>query len=87
MSASAEAMNVEALEKEARASAIKQVANLLQRPDQLEKVEEYKRRYSRKKASVESMLKTALQSQLDGVKYGLVQLSSSLQDIQEVKQR
>ncbi|CAG0887870.1 unnamed protein product [Cyprideis torosa] len=78
-------MNVEFLEKEARASAIKQVENLLQRSDQLEKVDEYKRRYSRKKASVESMLKTALQSQLDGVKYGLVQLQSSLQDIQEIK--
>ena len=31
-------MNVEQLEEEARKSAVKHVANMLQRPDQLEKV-------------------------------------------------
>lgn len=42
-------MDVITLESEAREAAIKHVSNMLQRPDQLEKVEQYKRRIMRKK--------------------------------------
>lgn len=42
-------MDTESLESEARMTAIKQVATMLQRPDQLEKVDAYKKRISRKK--------------------------------------
>ncbi|XP_034237969.1 exocyst complex component 3 [Thrips palmi] len=73
------------LEAEARATATKHVINMLQRAGQLEKVEQYKRRVSRKKASVEAMLKTAMQSQLDGVRVGLDQLQVSLSEIKEIK--
>ncbi|CAG2118198.1 unnamed protein product, partial [Medioppia subpectinata] len=79
------AMNIEALEAEARQTAIKHVSNMLQRPDQLEKVDQYKRRVIRKKTSVEGMLKTAMQTQLDGVRTGLIHLQTSQQDIHEIK--
>ncbi|XP_067000156.2 exocyst complex component 3 [Anabrus simplex] len=79
-------MEVEQLEAEAKATAAKHVINMLQRPGQLEKVEQYKRRVGRKKASVEAMLKTAMQSQLDGVRVGLNQLQTALQDIQDIKE-
>jgi len=42
-------MDLEALEADAKAAAAKHVANMLQRPDQLEKVDQYRRRVIRKK--------------------------------------
>jgi exocyst complex component 3 len=73
------------LDKEARQNAAKHVSNMLQRPHQLDKVEQYRKRILRKKSSVEGMLKTAMQTQLDGVKSGFIHLKSSLIDIQEAK--
>ena len=76
---------VSRLESEARSKAAKHVANMLARPDQLEKVNQLTWRVSRKKASVEAMLKTAMQSQLDGVRTGLNLLEKALADISEIK--
>lgn len=78
-------MDIEQLEKEAKVAAAKHVINMLQRPGQLEKVDQFKKRVSRKKISVEAMLKTAMQSQLDGVCVGLNQLSTALQDINDIR--
>lgn len=73
------------MEKDAKSAASKHIINMLQRPGQLEKVTQHKRRIERKKASVETMLKTAMQSQLDGIKVGFDQLRNSGSKIQDFK--
>lgn len=78
-------MDVTALEAEAKATAIKHIITMLQLPEQLDKVQQYKRRVSRKKASVEAMLKTALQSQLDGFRTALTLQKSIPNDVLEVQ--
>ena len=82
---SADTMDIAHLEVDARASALKQVCNMLQRPDQLEKIDQYKRRLNRKRTSVDAMLKTALQSQLDGVRDGLVNMRLAVNELNEVR--
>lgn len=76
---------IDSIEFEGLQSAEKQVAMMLQRPDQLEKLDQYKKRTERKKASVEGMLKSVVQSLADGYKNGLNHLSVCSIDIKEVK--
>uniref|UniRef100_A0A8D8Y795 Exocyst complex component 3 n=1 Tax=Cacopsylla melanoneura TaxID=428564 RepID=A0A8D8Y795_9HEMI len=76
---------IEQLEKEAKQNVSKQLLTLLQRSDQLEKVNQYKQRIIRKKISVETTLKTAMQSQLDGVLSGIQELKTVLDDMHTIK--
>lgn len=47
-------MDLKSLEAEAKEAALRDVKNMLQRPGQLEKVDQYRNRARRKKASVVS---------------------------------
>lgn len=78
-------MNMQKLEADAKESATNHIITMLQRPGQLEKVDQFKSRISRKKASVEALLKSAMQSQLDGVRIGLNQLQSCKEDLKKVE--
>ncbi|EDW57162.1 exocyst complex component 3 [Drosophila virilis] len=80
-------MDLQQLEEEAHQAALKDIQNMLQRPGQLEKVEQYRHRIARKKASVEALLKTGMQNQLEGVRVGLKQLVTCMQDVREVRRR
>lgn len=76
-------MELEQLEKEAKLGAIKEVKNMLLRSGHLEKIDRYKNRTVRKKASLEAQLKTAMQNQLDGVRVGQKQLENSLNETRD----
>lgn len=82
-----EKVNMRELEAAAKASATTKVINTLNRPGQLEKIDQIKQRYVRKKASVEALLKSAMQQQLDGVRIGLNQLHRCLEEVSEINIR
>ncbi|VDD94641.1 unnamed protein product [Enterobius vermicularis] len=78
-------MDAEAIEKEAHAAALVQVAQMFQRPDQLEKLESLQKRADRKKAAVEAMLRTGVQSQLEGIRSAINHLQTTVEDIKAVE--
>lgn len=80
-------MELKQLEIEGKEAAIKYVQNMLKKPGSLEKVDLFQHRVGRKKASVEAMLKTAMQNQLDGVRVGLKQLETCVSEIKDIDLR
>ncbi|KAL1508945.1 hypothetical protein ABEB36_003759 [Hypothenemus hampei] len=67
-------------EVSAKASATAKIVNMFNRPGQLEKIDQIKQRFTRKKGSVEALLKSAMQQQLEGVRTGITQLHSCLEE-------
>ncbi|CAI4232738.1 unnamed protein product [Auanema sp. JU1783] len=65
-------------------SALEQVAAMLQRPDHLEKLPEFRKRAERKKAAVEAMLRTGVQSQLESIRTAIAHLHTASEDINTV---
>ncbi|VDP11894.1 unnamed protein product [Soboliphyme baturini] len=94
-------MDISRLDEEAFAAASSQVAAMLRRSDQLQKLEQYQQLAVRKRvilqcfslflsfafaqAAVEAMLKTTVQSQLEGVRNGLSQLYSVHEDVKMIE--
>lgn len=82
-----EKMDLKSLDKEAEAAALKEVQNMFQRSGHLEKIDTFRKNIQRKKITDETLLKSALNQQLNSVVSGLQQLKSSLEDSKEVEDR
>ncbi|KIH67398.1 exocyst complex component Sec6 [Ancylostoma duodenale] len=74
-----------AMEENGYEAALEQIASLLQRPDQLEKLPEMRKRADRKKAAVEAMLRTGVQSQLEGIRTAIAHLHTAAEDISAIE--
>lgn len=66
-------------------SAARKVAQMLQNPDQLERVEQFRHQIMRRKASVDARLRTSVQSQLHDITSGLFLLKRARDDVLGIK--
>ncbi|CRK86149.1 CLUMA_CG000126, isoform A [Clunio marinus] len=80
-------MDLRSLDKEAEAAALQEIKNMFQRSGQLEKIDTFRHRIQRKKMTDETLLKSALNQQLNSVGSGLEQLKLNLSDAKEVEER
>ncbi|KAM3920339.1 exocyst complex component 3-like protein [Leptodactylus fuscus] len=81
-----ETLALEKAEGLARGAALKWASGIFCRPDQLTHLGQYRRRETQRNNSIQSRLKSALQSYLEGVDHGLSQLQSALSDVRHVQQ-
>ncbi|XP_066140690.1 exocyst complex component 3 [Euwallacea fornicatus] len=77
-------INMREWEANAKASATNKIVTMFNRPGQLEKIEQINQRFTRKKGSVEALLKSAMQQQLDGVRTGINQLHLCVEQSKEI---
>ncbi|XP_065898637.1 exocyst complex component 3-like [Dysidea avara] len=77
-------MDSEATDSTEQAS--KEIAKKLTKPEHLDQVDQLIRQYSRQKASIESRLRNAVQTQLDGVQKGLADLRKAVGVVKEIKE-
>ncbi|CAH0561855.1 unnamed protein product [Brassicogethes aeneus] len=77
-------LNMKEAEASAKEKATRQVITMFQRPGQIEKIEQYKRRVARQKASFEALSKSASQKQIDGVRKALTMLKKCSETVKEI---
>lgn len=80
-------MDLKSLDKEAEEAALNEIKTMFQRSTQLDKIETFRHRVQRKKISDETLLKSALNQQLNSVGSGLQSLKTSLDETKEVEKR
>ncbi|XP_064526878.1 exocyst complex component 3-like protein [Pseudopipra pipra] len=76
----------EKAEKLARGAALKWASGVFYRPEKLEGLGHYRSRETQRNSSIQSRLKSTVQSYLEGVSTGLEQLRSAAQEVQSVCQ-
>ncbi|KAM6195390.1 exocyst complex component 3-like protein [Sarcoramphus papa] len=76
----------EKAEKLARGAALKWASGVFYRPEKLEGLGQYRSRETQRNSSIQSRLKSTVQSYLEGVSAGLEQLRSAVQEVQSVCQ-
>ncbi|XP_069824748.1 exocyst complex component 3-like protein [Dendropsophus ebraccatus] len=86
MSAEDETLALEKAESLARGAALKWASGIFCRPDQLTHLGHYRRREAQRNNSIQSRLKSSLQSYLEGVDHGLSQLRVALSEVRHVQQ-
>ncbi|XP_054856730.1 exocyst complex component 3-like protein [Eublepharis macularius] len=77
---------VEKAEKLARGAALKWASGVFYRPDQLEGLGLYRIRELQRNSSIQSRIKSTVQSYLEGMSMGLEQLHSAMADVHHVRQ-
>nr|XP_005314570.1 exocyst complex component 3-like protein [Chrysemys picta bellii] len=75
----------EKAEKLARGAALKWASGVFYRPDKLEGLGHYRSREAQRNISIQSRLKSTVQSHLEGVSSGLEQLRSAAGDVRSVR--
>ncbi|XP_013798206.1 exocyst complex component 3-like protein isoform X2 [Apteryx mantelli] len=76
----------EKAEKLARGAALKWASGVFYRPEKLEALGQYRSRETQRNSSIQSRLKSTVQSYLEGVSAGLEQLRSAAEEVQNVCQ-
>ncbi|XP_063190115.1 exocyst complex component 3-like protein isoform X2 [Chroicocephalus ridibundus] len=76
----------EKAEKLARGAALKWASGVFYRPEKLEGLGQYRSRETQRNSSIQSRLKSTVQSYLEGVSAGLEQLRSAAQEVQSACQ-
>uniref|UniRef100_A0A915P623 PPIase cyclophilin-type domain-containing protein n=2 Tax=Meloidogyne TaxID=189290 RepID=A0A915P623_9BILA len=61
-----------------------QIATMFQRPSQVEKIDELLKKAERKKAAVEAMLRTGVQSQLEGIRSAISHMQVTAEEVLQI---
>uniref|UniRef100_A0A8C5QW61 Exocyst complex component 3-like protein n=1 Tax=Leptobrachium leishanense TaxID=445787 RepID=A0A8C5QW61_9ANUR len=86
MSAEGDALALEKADSLARGAAVKWASGIFCRPEQLARLGHYRRRETQRNNSIQSRLKSAAQSYLEGVEQGVAQLQDAFAQVHSVAQ-